>query len=203
MTTMAGSPPTVAAEPLPPQPSSTVRVTGYRPADLKLYVALTTPVDSLRSPGCEILPKVHWAVWEPPGLSVKIPVKVTFVIAAKMEPLAGPVIVTAGLGFVTVTCCVQEAELFAVSLAVQVITVVPNAYGAFNGWLSLRNPDTVVGPQLSVAVASPGFTLAEHWPGILPGVVMFAGQLMTGGVLSTTVITCVALAVLPPASVAV
>src|SRR5215471_16371976 len=155
MTTMAGSPPTVAAEPLPPQPSSTVRVTGYRPADLKLYVALTTPVDSLRSPGCEILPKVHWAV------------------------------------------------LFAVSLAVQVITVVPSAYGAFNGWLSLRNPDTVVGPQLSVAVASPGFTLAEHCPGILPGAVMFDGQMMTGGVLSTTVITCVALAVLPPASVAV
>ena len=57
--------------------------------------------------------------------------------------------------------------------------------------------------QLSAAVGAVQDTVALQEPLVLP-VVMFAGiPAMVGAVLSTTVITCVAVAVLPAASVAV
>ena len=43
--------------------------------------------------------------------------------------------------------------------------------------------------QLSVAVAVPGSTVAEHWPASLP-VVIFAGQVIVGAVVSLTVTVC-------------
>jgi hypothetical protein len=58
-------------------------------------------------------------------LSVKLPVKVTAVPTEKTEPLRGPVIVTTGLGFVTVTVDVHCDWLLNSSLAVHVIEVVP------------------------------------------------------------------------------
>jgi hypothetical protein len=63
-------------------------------------------------------------------------------------------------------------------------------------------PVTVGLPQLSVAVAVPGLTVAEHWPGSLP-VVMLAGQVMTGFSVSFTVTVCVHDELLPEPSVAV
>lgn len=63
-------------------------------------------------------------------------------------------------------------------------------------------PVTVSIPHPSVAVAFPGSTLAEHCPGSL-AVVMFAGQVIVGGVLSLTVTVCRHDPVLPAASVAV
>src|SRR5438876_7962926 len=67
------------------------------------------------------------------------------------------------------------------------MVVVPTGYGELNDWLSLRVPVTLgLLSQLSVAVAVPGFTIAEHWPGSLL-VVMLAGQVITGAVVSLTV----------------
>src|SRR6476620_8945898 len=67
------------------------------------------------------------------------------------------------------------------------MVVVPFGYNAFSGWLSLRVP-TIVGvvSQLSVAVAVPGLTVAEHEPEAV-FVVMFPGQVITGAVVSLTV----------------
>src|SRR6266568_1370898 len=77
------------------------------------------------------------------------------------------------------------------------MVVVPFGYGALNGWLSLRVPTTVgLLSQLSVAVAVPGFTTAEHIPGSVL-VVMLAGQLIIGGVVSTTVNVMSLVVVLP------
>ena len=50
--------------------------------------------------------------------------------------------------------------------------------------------------QLSVAVAVPGLTVAEHEPGSLL-VVMLAGQVITGGVVSLTVNVMSFVVVLP------
>src|SRR6266496_698690 len=77
------------------------------------------------------------------------------------------------------------------------MVVVPTGYGAFNGWLSLRVP-LMVGllSQLSVAVAVPTLTTAEHRPASLV-VVMLAGQLIIGAVVSLTVNVMCAVAVLP------
>ena len=60
---------------------------------------------------------------------------------------------------------------------------------------------TVTPGQLSVAVAIPGFTVAEHRPGSLP-TVMFAGQVMTGFSVSLTVIVKLHVSVAPCESVA-
>ena len=56
--------------------------------------------------------------------------------------------------------------------------------------------------QLSVAVAAPGLTFAEHTPGSVP-VVMLAGQVIFGASVSFTVIVCVQDELLLDASVAV
>src|ERR1700752_4708457 len=97
----------------------------------------------------------------------------------------------------TVTVCWHEDVLPESSVALQVIIVVPFGYGALSGWPSLRVP-TMVGvlSQLSVAVAVPGLTVAEHVPGSLP-VVMFPGQVIAGAVVSLTVNVTSLVAVLP------
>src|SRR6266404_7751432 len=97
----------------------------------------------------------------------------------------------------TVTVCVQLDWLPEASVAVQVMVVVPFGYDAFNGWLSLRVPVTVgLVSQLSVAVAVPGLTAAEHVPGSVL-VVMLAGQVIAGAVVSWTVNVTSFVVVLP------
>ena len=56
---------------------------------------------------------------------MNVPVKFTGVFTAKIAPLAGPVIVTTGAGFVTVMVCWQDELLPPASVAVQVIMVAP------------------------------------------------------------------------------
>ena len=56
--------------------------------------------------------------------------------------------------------------------------------------------------QLSAAVGTPEFTLAEHWP-VVFGTVIFAGQVITGTCVSLTAIEKLQVDWLPPTSVAV
>ena len=87
----------------------------------------------------------------------------------------------------TVTVCVAGAEaLPCASVAVQVMVVTPTGYGAFSARPSLRTAFTVAFGQLSPAVAVPGFTEAEHWPGSLL-TLMFGGALTVGISVSLTV----------------
>src|SRR3712207_3922748 len=102
----------------------------------------------------------------------------------------------------TATVWVQVAAFPELSVAVQVIVVVPTGWGSFSGLPSLRAPPTVTPEQLSVAVAVPGFTVAAHWPGSL-FTVSDAGQVIDGGSTSLTVTVKLQLAVAPTASVAV
>src|SRR5947207_1025742 len=83
----------------------------------------------------------------------------------------------------TVTVWVHDELLSELSVAVHVIVVVvPAGYGASNACPSLRVPVTVgLLSQLSVAVAVPGLTVAEHWPASLL-VVILAGQVIVGAV---------------------
>src|SRR6266404_4684407 len=100
----------------------------------------------------------------------------------------------------TVTVCVQLDWLPAESVAVQVIVVVPFGYSAINGWLSLRVP-LMVGllSQLSVAVAVPVTTTAAQMSGSVL-VVMFAGHVIIGAVVSLTVNVTSFVVVLPAPS---
>jgi len=97
--------------------------------------------------------------------------RVALLTSASQVVLPGPVFAVTFDGAVivgfsvslTVTVCVHDERLPEWSMAVHVIVVVPFGYGALNDWLSLRVP-LMVGllSQLSVAVAVPGFTIAEH-----------------------------------------
>ena len=82
--------------------------------------------------------------------------------------------------------------------------VVPTGNGSVMGLLSLRlGTGVTTASQLSVAVATPTFTLAEHSPVKLTVVTLF-GQVIAGASVSFTVMVCVQLAEwLPEASVAV
>src|ERR1043166_4308391 len=71
------------------------------------------------------------------------------------------------------------------------MVVVPIGYGALSACPSLRVPTTVIPAQLSVAVGDPGSTLANGEFGMLPFVVMLAGHVIVGAVLSTTVTVAV------------
>ena len=74
--------------------------------------------------------------------------KLTGVFTAYTAPLGGPVMVTTGLGFVTVTVKLQVAWLLLASVAVQLTVVVPTGKVAPDGGMQL-----VVTPgQLSFAV---------------------------------------------------
>src|SRR5512145_2654038 len=91
--------------------------------------------------------------------------------------------------------CVQVDMLPQASVAVQIRVNEPQV-GNVGGSLNV----TVAVPQLSVAVAKPvafGLVSPPHDTNAL------AGQMITGAVVSLTVMTCVQEAVLPQASVAV
>ena len=108
---------------------------------------------------------------------------------------AGAVIV----GFVlsiTVTSCVAVAVLPAPSSTVHVTVVVPN------GKVAGASLVTVTLVQLSVATGFPKFaiTAAQF---VLAFTVMFAGAIIVGLVLSSTITFCVAVAVFPALSVTV
>src|SRR5436190_1967182 len=99
---------------------------------------------------------------------------------------AGQVIAGASLSF-TVTVWSHDELLPALSVAVQWIVVVPTGNGSVSGFPSLRlGVGTTALSQLSVAVATPGDTLALQVPGML-GTETSAGQVITGGVVSFTV----------------
>src|ERR1044071_1913679 len=108
-----------------------------------------------------------------------------------------------GLLGTTVMVCWQDAWFPPASVAVWVMVVVPNGYGASSAFPSLRVPETVGPEQLSVAVGVPGSTLAAGSSGMLPFVVMLGGQVIIGGVLSTTVTVPVHRPEAPKLSVAV
>src|SRR5207253_156583 len=102
-----------------------------------------------------------------------------------------------------VIVCTHDELLPDLSVAVQVMFTVPTGYGSVMGLLSLRlGTATTVLSQLSVAVATPTFTLAEHSPGKLTVVTLF-GQVTVGGVVSFTVNVVVQVLVLADPSVAV
>ena len=95
------------------------------------------------------------------------------------------------------TCCVQVLASPHESVAVQTTAFVPlgNVLGA-------ALVTVTASPQLLDAVAVPSTTpLAEHWPGSVLAVTS-AGQVMVGGVVLLTVMTCVQSAVLLEESVA-
>ena len=97
----------------------------------------------------------------------------------------------------TVTVKLQLCELPAASVAVADTVVVPTEKDEPDAMLVT----TVAGEQLSLAVTAK-LTEAAQVPG-LALTVMFAGQVIVGGVLSITVIVCESLAVSPAESVAV
>src|SRR5436853_600645 len=112
---------------------------------------------------------------------------------------AGHVMAGASLSL-TVTVWSHEELLPELSVAVQWIVTVPTGNGSVMGLLSLRLGTGVTVPsQLSVAVATPGDTLALQVPGVL-GTEMLAGQVIAGGVVSLTVNVVVQVLLLPAAS---
>ena len=116
--------------------------------------------------------------------------------------LAGQVIVGGWLSL-TVMVWTHDELLPELSVAVQVICTVPTGYGSVMGLLSLRlGTAATVLSQLSVAVATPTFTLAEQSPGKLTVVTLF-GQVMLGASVSFTVTVWVQDELLPEPSVAV
>lgn len=100
----------------------------------------------------------------------------------------------------TTTVCSHDELLPAASVAVQVIVVVPTGNGSVIGLLSLRVGVGITVPsQLSVAVATPGETLALQVPGKI-GSSILAGQVIAGAVVSLTVNVVVAVDELPAPS---
>jgi hypothetical protein len=67
------------------------------------------------------------------------------------------VMVGATLSF-TVIVCVQDEWFPELSVAVQIIVVMPTGYGSVRGLPSLRLPLTLTLPQLSEAAGLPGLT---------------------------------------------
>src|SRR3989442_9792747 len=97
----------------------------------------------------------------------------------------------------TVTACLAPAELPAASVAVCVTTVVPCGKVLPEGGLDV----SAATPTLSVAAGS-NVTTALHRPGAVL-TVWFAGALIVGGSVSTTLTVKLQFAVFPAASVAV
>src|SRR6266699_54169 len=101
-------------------------------------------------------------------------------------------------GVFTVTVKLHDVELPCASFAVNVTVVVPIGKTEPLAPPAVR---VVVTPgQLSVPTGAVYVAIAPD--GQVGSKVMFAGQLITGGVLSITVTVCVAVPVLPCASVA-
>jgi hypothetical protein len=152
MTTIAVKPSTVLALPVPPQLSVTVSVTRYTPAAVNVWEALTEPgvglVGSVTVPASTAVSNIHCAVCVPPPTSVNVLEKLTAVPTANTAPLTGPVIVTTGSGFVTVTVKLQLLTLPARSFAVAVTVLVPIGKAEPDG--GVLTSDAI--EQLSVAV---------------------------------------------------
>ena len=121
----------------------------------------------------------------------------TAVVPAQIVLLTGCVLITGSWPSVTVTVNVQVDELPHTSVAVTITGVVP---------MVNTEPDAgtevivITPPQLSVAIGEK-VTTAVHAPAGV-GIVLFAGQVSVGGVISFTVIVCVQVAEFPAASVA-
>ena len=73
----------------------------------------------------KMLSNVQVPLCAPPLASVKVAVKLTAVLTAKSAPLAGPVSVTTGSGFTTVTTAVQVLDAPWLSVTVRVTAVWP------------------------------------------------------------------------------
>src|SRR5436309_3071345 len=103
----------------------------------------------------------------------------------------------------TVTVCEQLAELPQASVAVQTIVVTPAVKGSASGLLSDRTPTTLiwlVELHVSETEGDPGSTVVEHCPAVSCAV-LFAGQVIVGGVVSTVVIVWVHVDLFPQSSV--
>src|SRR5918993_1076922 len=95
----------------------------------------------------------------------------------------------------TVIICSAVVVLPHASVAVQVLVIVPQPSATVDTSLNVTGTSK---SQLSVAVTVAGAGTAPHWA------VIAAGTLFnTGAIISSTVMTCVAVVVLPHASVAV
>jgi hypothetical protein len=111
----------------------------------------------------------------------------------------GQKVITGGVLSSTNIVCVQLLEFPQSSVALHVLVMV---YSCGQAPPTVTSVDVIVGvaSQLSVAVAvplaPPGAVLAVHW------IVKFGGQVITGGVLSSTKIVCVQLLELPQSSIA-
>jgi hypothetical protein len=106
----------------------------------------------------------------------------------------GQEIMTGGVLSSTNMDCVQEAE-FPQSSKARHVRVIVNSWG--HAPAAVTSLEDIVGvvSQLSVAVAvpvAPGAVLVLHWT------VTFAGQVMTGTMLSRTLKICVQVVVLTP-----
>ena len=99
----------------------------------------------------------------------------------------------------TVTVKLAVATFPAASVAVYVTVVVPNPNTSPELCVLVK----VTAVQLSLAAGAVQVTAASHVPASLPTVMLEGIAAITGSVLSTTVIVCVAVAVFPAASVAV
>src|SRR5687768_3680307 len=133
------------------------------------------------------------------SVAVAVPVLLGSVEAEQSIVVSAGQLITGGVVSVTLMVCTQLEELPQASVAVQVRVMV---------WLPGQLPGTVLsvkvttgaGSQLSVAVALPvllGSVEAEQ------SIVVSAGQLITGAVVSTTLMVCTQLESLPQLSVAV
>ena len=99
----------------------------------------------------------------------------------------------------TVITCAQVAELPQASVALYVLVNINRLIHVMLVITSLTSVTATVPPQLSDVITEAGFTggtCAAHCT------VTFGGQVIVGGVLSKTVITCAQVAELPQASVA-
>ena len=120
----------------------------------------------------------------------------TAVVPTQTVLLAGCAVITGNCTSFTVTVNVQVAVMPQASVAVEVTVVVP---------IGNTEPDagtltTVTAPQLSVAVTVKFTTAVQEPTGVKT--VILAGQVITGGVWSFTVIICVHSEKLPHTSVA-
>ena len=112
----------------------------------------------------------------------------------------GQKVITGGVLSSTKMVCIQLLELPQSSVARHVRVMV---YSCGHAPATVTSVDVIVGvaSQLSVAVAvpfaPPGAVLAVHW------IVKFGGQVITGGVLSSTKMVCRHVLELPQSSVAI
>src|SRR5688572_29833761 len=122
----------------------------------------------------------------PPQLSdeVTLPVFTAGTSGAHETVTFGGQVIVGGVLSNTVIVCIQVDELLHASVALYVLVTV---YRLIHVMLATTSPTcvTVTGPQLSVAVTAPVLT-AGSW--LAHCTVTFAGQVIVGGLLSSTVI---------------